>query len=479
MTEESLKYKTKKGLYWTFFDQFAKYGMQFIIGIFMARLLSPSDYGITALPAVFMAIASMLVDSGFSTALVRKKECTEEDLTTAFIYSTTIGLFCYILLYLTSPLIADFYDTPVLTKLIRIASLGFFLGPLITPQNVILQRRLDFKTSARVSIVNKFVSGIVGIVAAYIGFGLWALVISGLCATIMQLFQTWIVVKWLPKAKWSKESFRYLWGFGNKLILTNLIGVLYNNIAPIFIGKFCGPKDLGIYNRAKGYADMPSTSIAQVLLKVSFPVLSKLQDDNELLARQYRKMIRVCTFIIFPLMMMLVALARPLVLTLITEKWEMCILPLQILCFSAMLQPIQGINLNLLQVKGRSDLFLRLEIIKKPICFLIYLISLNWGILGFCFGTVVVGIVALFFNAYYSKELINCSLIRQLRDIAHIFILSFIVLLSVFAISSMFNNMIMQIVIGGITGLIVYIGGSLLFHFDEINDMKYLLSKKK
>ena len=328
--EENLKQKTKKGLYWKMFDQGATQVMQFVVGIVMARLLSPEDYGITALPAVFMAVAGIFIDGSFSAALVRKPEVTEKDLSTAFYYSLGVGIFMYLCLFIAAPWIAVFYNTPVLTPLIRITALGFLWGPLGTPQGVILNRRLDFKTPARISVINKIVSAIIGISAAYAGYGLWALVISGLSSSLLGLIQTWWVVKWIPKEKFSKESFRYLWNYGNKMIGASLIDTLYNNVAPIIVGKFYSPKDLGLYNRANGYAVLPNNQLTGVLLSVTFPVLSKMQNDVELLRQNVRRMIRVSAFISFPIYVILCALAKPLVIILISDRWEPCIKLLQI-----------------------------------------------------------------------------------------------------------------------------------------------------
>ena len=209
MSGDNLKKKTVKGLYWSFLGQFTNYAVQFIVGIVMARMLTPEDYGITAIPAIFMSIALIFIESGFSSALVRKEYLTEHDLTTAFIYSSLVGLTCYLLLFFAAPLIATFYNIPVLIPLIRISALTFLWGPLVTPQNVILQRKLDFKTPARITIINRVISGLLGIYTAYIGYGLWALVITNLSSSLIGLIQTWWAVKWIPRKKWSKETFRY------------------------------------------------------------------------------------------------------------------------------------------------------------------------------------------------------------------------------------------------------------------------------
>lgn len=474
----NLKQQTKKGLYWSFFNQFTNYGMQFCVGIVMARLLSPSDYGITALPAVFMAVALILQNAGLADALVRKKDLTEEDLSTSFYYSIAVGVFLYVVLFLTAPLIADFYNTPVLVPLIRFTALSFLWGPLSTPQSVIMKRRLDFKTPTKISIITRVFSACVGIGMAFMGYGLWALVVSGVLASFLGLILNWYAVRWLPKTGWSKKSFKYLWDYGNKMMASGLLETLYQNIAPVFIGKFYSPAELGVYNRAHGYAMMPSQNITGVIQSVTFPVLSKMQNDNEALAHNYRRMLKATAFIIFPTMMMLSALAHPLVITLVTAKWESCVILLQIICFQLMWYPVHAINLNLLQVKGRSDLFLRLEIIKKIMGVSILTITLPHGLIIFCCGSLVSSLIALVINTYYTGKLINVGYFKQMRDLLPIVLLGLVMFAIIHLSNYLISNMLLQIICGGILGAIVYIGGAILFKFSELDDVKYMLKLK-
>lgn len=479
MAQDNLKYQTKKGLYWKFAEQFSNYGMQFVIGIFMARMLSPEDYGLTALPAVFMAISGIFVSGGFGTALVRKPNLKEEDLSTAFYYSMAVGVLCYILLFIAAPWIANFYNAPILTSLMRVTAISFLYSPLGTVQGVLLQKKLDFKTPTKVSVVCRILSGVIGIVMAYMGYGVWALVISGLISGIVGMLITLWVVRWFPKTGWSKESFRYLWGFGNKLMGAWLISTVYENIAPIIIGKYFSPAQLGEYNRAQGYAKMPSQNVTGTLQSVTFPVLSQIQDDDERLARSYRKMLRVSAFIVFPLMMLLAVLARPLVLALITEKWEGCIILLQIMCLSMMWYPIHAINLNLLEVKGQSGLFFRLEIIKRGVGLLILICTLPLGLVAFCWGGVVGSLISLFINTYYTGKIIHVGYVRQMKDLAHILLVSFLMYGLVWGVLQFIPNLWLQIFIGGTVGSIFYIGSAILFKFSEFEEVKYLLSRKK
>ena len=477
MAGENLIKQTRKGLYWKFAEQFSNYGIQFIIGIVMARKLSPEDYGLSAIPVVFMAIAGIFVSGGFSSALIRKTDLKEEDLSTAYIYSMAVGCICYMFLFFISPLIADFYDAPVLKPLMRVTALSFIYGPIGTPQAVLLKRRLNFKVLAKISVIVKILSGVIGVIMAYIGYGVWALVISGLVAGFIGQIITISIVRWYPKVGWSKKSFQYLWNYGNKIIASDLINQLYNNITPVIVGKYFSLNDLGVYNRAHGYASMPSSQLHGVVNSVSFPVLSQIQNDDERLIRNYRRMINVSGFITFPIMMLLAALARPLVLTMITAKWQACIILLQIICFSQMWYPIHALNLNILQVKGRSDLFLRLEIIKKILGLTVLCLSLPFGLVVFCSAGIISSIISLYINTWYTGKLYGFGFKKQLADLAPILMLGLLMFVCVLVITHVISNLILQIIIGGMLGFVVYLGGAYLMKIDALRDVQYLLDR--
>ena len=444
----------------------------------MARLLSPSDYGITALPTVFMAIAAVFIEAGFSNALIRKQDLKEEDLSTTFYYSMTVGVVCYFLLFIASPWIADFYNTPVLESLMKVTALSFIFYPIGTPQNVLLRRKLDFKTPAKIAVIVKILSGIVGIAMAYKGYGVWALVISSLFASVFGLLMTVYAVRWYPKTGWSRESFHYLWGYGNKIMASGLIDTLYRNITPIIVGKFFSTADLGVYNRARGYAALPSSNIHAVVREVSFPVLSQIQDDDERLISNYRRMIKLSAFVIFPLMMLLAALARPLIIVMITAKWEACIILLQLMCFSMMWYPIHALNLNILTVKGRTDLFLKLEIAKKVVGLVVICGALPFGLVAFCSAQIGSSLVMLIINTWYTGKFYKFGFIEQMKDLAPILLLSFVMFASVLMLTFFIPNYYLQILLGGIMGLCIYIGGGIFFKFSEMNDLKYMLKRK-
>lgn len=479
MTEESLKEKTKKGLFWQFFGQFSIYGMQFIIGIILARILSPTDYGTIALPTVFMTLAQIFVDSGFTQALIRKKDLSESDLSTSFYYSFCVGLFMYLCLFLAAPYIADLYEKPILTKLLRITAITFFWTPLNTPQNVILKKKLDFKTPARISIINQIVSGILGISAAYAGFGMWALVIMSLTSSVLLFVQTWIAVKWLPSKKFSKDSFKYLWNYGNKIIGVNLLNALCSNLFPLLIGKFYSIREIGIYKKASGYASLPSSNLTGVLNNVTFPVLSKIQDDKEKFAYIYRRMIRVSSFLVFPLMMLLCALAEPLIVCLITDKWIDCVVILQIMCFTYMFQPVHSMNVNLLLIVGRTDLSLKINIIGNIISIVLILIAVRYSLVVLCIVDFFITMITLVINTYYTGKIIKVGYIRQVKDLLPSFVMSIMMMIIVVIVINFIESKVLQILVGGTVGICLYYLLARIFKFSEIEEIRYLISRKK
>ena len=475
---ESLKKKTVKGVAWTFLDQAANLGFGFVIGVILARLLSPSDYGLLAMIAVFNAIAFAFLDSGFCKALIRKPDLTEDDNCTAFYFNIVAGLVLYGIIWLISPFVADFYDKPILSPLLRVEALLLIISSFKIVQNTRLSRTLKFKAKAIIDVSSNVLSGIIGVVAAYCGFGVWSLVIVHISGGIISLILLWILSPWRPHGKWQKTSFRYLWGFGSKLLASNLLETIYGNIYPIIIGKLFSAADLGQYTRAKGYARLPSQSLTGVLQKVTFPVLSQIQEDTTRLADSYRRMLRFTAFVIFPIMIGMVALAYPLVITLVTDKWAQCVPYLQIICFASMWYPVHAINLNLLQVKGRSDLFLRLEIIKKIIATIAIICSVPFGIIGICVGSVCTSIICLVINTYYTGKLINVGFFRQMKDLSPTLLLSLVMGGLVFIAVIPFESDLMKLLIGIPVGMAFYLMTAKLLRMPELKEAINIIKRK-
>ncbi len=385
--------------------------------IVMARVLTPEDYGLVGMLTIFIAISQALVDSGFSQALIRKQDRTEIDNSTVFYFNIGIGLILYLILFFCAPLIARFYNEPLLTPMTRVISISVVINSLVVVQRALLTIEIDFKTQAKASLVAAITAGAIGIVMAYSGYGVWAIVWFQLSNLGVNMILLWILSKWRPSRKYSWKSFRELFAFGSKLAASGVIDTVYNNVYLLVIGKIFNASDLGYYTRASQFAQFPSSNITGILQRVTFPVLCSIQNDNERLEHVYRRFLRLSAFVIFPLMTGLAAVAHPLIMILLKEQWAFAATLLSIICFSMMWYPVHAINLNLLQVKGRSDLFLKLEIIKKIIGITMLCATIPLGLIAMCAGSIVTSIICLTINTYYTGKLINVGFLKQMQDL--------------------------------------------------------------
>ena len=415
--ESSLKQKAITGVKWTFLDQAGSLGISFVVGIVLARLLQPSEYGLLGMVTVFTAIATVFTDSGFGQAMVRKTNLTEEDKLTAFWFSTGVGVLVYIILFLFAPWISVFYKEPQLTDILRITSIPILFSGLLTIPNMIFTREINFKVTTKISFSRAILSGVVGIYMAIMGYGVWALIVQGLVSYAIGVIMFNYYCRWKIKFIFKKNSFYYLWGFGSKMLASNLINTAYSNLYQIIIGKFYSSTDLGQYQRGQSYSGLFSNTLTQVVQRVSFPTLSKMQDDTERLKYGYRKIIKMSMLVSCLGSMALAAMAKPLIVILIGEKWLPAAEYLQIICLGALLYPVHAINLNVLTVMGRSDLFLKLEIIKKVIGTVPIVIGIFLGIKIMLWAGVASSFLSFAINAYYSDRLINYSFEIQFKDI--------------------------------------------------------------
>lgn len=475
---ESLKKKTVKGVAWSTLERFSVAGVNFIFGLILARLLMPTDYGAIAMLSIFMAIAQTFIDSGFSNALIRKPDRTETDNATAFYFNIGVGLAAYFSLYLAAPYIAQFYKTSILIPLTRIMGLNLLLNSLCVVQQALLTARIDFKTQAKISLSAAIISGLVGIAFAYAGYGVWALAIQSVLASVIRTILLWILAKWRPKAKFSKQSFRNLFGYGSKLLASGLLDTIYNNLYTIVIGKRFSVATLGVYSRADQWANFLAINVTGILQRVTFPILSSIQNEDERLRVNYRKFLRVSGFVIFPLMMGLAAIADPLTRFILTDKWADSIPLLRILCFALMLYPIHAINLNLLQVKGRSDLFLRLEIYKKILGVATLCVTIPMGITAMCVGRVFTSWVALAMNTHYTGKLIHLGFFQQLKDYIPTLLNSFFMGAIVYGMTLIVSGSGLQLLTGVIIGASYYILSNYLLKTMEWKELILIIKRK-
>lgn len=477
---ESLKKQAVNGVIWSSIERFSVQGIQFLIMIIMARLLSPNDYGLVGMLTVFIAIAQSLIDSGFSQALIRKQDRTETDNSTVFYFNIGVGICIYLLFYLIAPYVSWFYDVPELTTIMRVVSLGVIFNSFSVVQRALLTIKIDFKTQAKASLIAAILSGVTGITMAYKGFGVWAIVTQQLVNLGLNTSLLWVFAGWRPKGRFSKKSFHELFNFGSKLLISGILDTLYRNIYLITIGKLFTASKLGYYTRAQQFSDFPSSNLTGVLQRVTYPILCKIQNDKDKLAQAYRKFLRVSAFLIFPLMVGLSAVAEPFILLLLKEQWHFAAIILQIICFAAMWYPIHAINLNLLQVEGRSDLFLQLEIIKKILGVSILIISIPLGLIGMCYGQIASSLIALIINTYYTGKLINVGFTRQMKDLTPTLVLVLTMWgIIYFGILPLSENNVIRLTAGIITGIIYYIGAAWMFKFPELKELLSIMKKNK
>ena len=474
----SLKQKAAKGVLWSTVERFSVQGVQFLIMIVMARLLTPHDYGIIGMLAIFLAVSQSLIDSGFSQALIRKQDRTEFDNNTVFYFNIVVSALLYVILYVSAPFVADFYDTPQLCPVMRVVCLGIIFNSLAVVQRALLTIRIDFKTQAKAALTAAVTSGVAGIAMAYHGFGVWSLVAQQLLNLGINTGLLWLLSKWRPRLVYSWQSFHELFAFGSKLLASGLLDTFYRNIYPIVIGKLFSASSLGHYTRAHQFSEFPSSNLTGIIQRVTYPVLCEIQDDDERLSDIYRRFLKLSAFVIFPLMIGMSSVAQPFVNIMLGQQWDFCGQLLQIICFAMMWYPIHAINLNLLQVKGRSDLFLRLEIIKKILGVSVLCLTAPFGLVVMCYGSILNSLVALAINTYYTGKLINVGFLRQMRDLLPTLALCLAMFTLILSVNSFLSGNAAKLCTGVVTGVAFYSLTSYVFKFSELKELLSLIRKK-
>lgn len=450
-----LNSKTISSLIWKLLERGGTQGIQFIIQIFLARLLSPNDYGTIALITVFIALANVFVQSGFNTSLIQKQNVDEKDFSSVFYISLLIAGILYIILFFIAPMIADFYSIQELTNIIRVLSITLFFGALNSIQNAIISRKMAFKNLFYSSLGAIIVSGIIGIILAYKGFGVWTLVYQQLVNQFLICLILWFTVKWRPQLLFSFQRVKDLFSFGGKLLLSALIDTGYREMTNLIVGKIYIPAMLGYYNRGNQFPNLIVSNLNSSIQSVIFPVLVSVQDDKRRIKEIMRRAIVTSSYMVFPAMMGLIVIAEPMIRLILTEKWLPCVPYLRLFCLSYALWPIHTANLQAINAIGRSDIFLKLEIIKKIVGVSIIIITSRYSPLMMALGTVFGGIIGSFINSYPNKKLLNYSYFEQIKDILPSVVLS--VIMGIIAYSVIFLDLsdsvtiILQIIVGGIT----------------------------
>lgn len=483
MENKNLKKQAFLGLVWTMFETVGSKIIGLVIQIILARLLLPKDFGIIGMITVFIAVSQTLLDSGFQNALIREKQVDEEDYSTVFLFNFSMAVVLYIALFFAAPFVSHFYQTPILTNILRTLGLILIINSFGLIQRTMLTRKLDFKTQTKISLIASTVSGGVAVILAWRGLGVWSLVIQQMLNQFIQSSLLMFSNHWTPKLRFSKVKFKYYFQFGWKLTASGLINTLYNNVYYVLIGKFYSPTDLGYYTNSQKFNDVPVQSMTGAIQKVTYPLLSKMNSGGLELKTGYQKIIRYTSMVSFFMMLSLAATSNYLIPFVFGKNWIPSIPYFQILCFAGMFYPINAINLNILQVKGRSDLFLRLEIIKKiiGIVFIMIALLLKKGVLGLVWANMLATVFNTSLNIIVSARLINYTYFEQLKDLYEPLLSAVISAGTVLLIGKVINAPVLIILlIQGCVGIFIYyICGKVLFKFPEFQRLSFKEVTKK
>lgn len=456
-------------LIWKFFESIGVYAIQFIVSTIIARKLLPEMYGIIALVSSFIAVLQVFVQSGLNTALIQKKEVDNLDYSTVFLLNVLISIVLYVGLFFAAPAVGDYYGMNIISKVIRVLGLNLVFGSLTVVQIAYISRNLMFKELFKRSILSILVSGIVGIGAAYSGLGIWSLVLQQITLQLSSLAILWLTVQWRPSLAFSLQRAKTLYSFGSKLLISSLINTVYNNIRSLIIGKIYSPADLGLYSKGEQFPNFITEGINGAIQAVMLPTLAASQDDISRVKAILRRTIITSSFAVFPVLVGLAATAGPLVRLLLTDRWEAVVPFIQIFAFSYLLMPIHTSNLQAINALGRSDIFLKLEIVKKTIGIIVLVITVPLGVEAIAIGSVVTSLVFSFINTYPNNKLLQYGYREQLKDIAPTLITSIIMGVIVYSLRLLSINDFALIVIQIAVGIVVYLLMAVKFQRDTLH----------
>ena len=474
-----LKKRTAIGIIWNFSEQLAKRGLSIIITILLARFLVPDDFGLIAMMAVFLGLASRLMDSGFKEALIQKKDANDMDFNTAFYTNILFGLIAYGLLFASAPYIADYYQEPRLIDLIRIAGLSIIINSFQVIQSATLSRELNFKAQLKATLPSTVVSGTIAVFMAYFGYGVWALIVQILISSLLTTAFLWMMKLWRPKLLFSFNSLKTMFAFSSYLLIAGLSNILFINMYVVVIAKYFSATLAGYYFFADRIKELVVSQLVASIQAVTYPALSKIQDDPVRLKSGYRKVISITTFLLFPAITLLAALAEPLFHVLLSEQWLPAVIYLQLMSIVAILNPLHAINVNILKVAGRSDLVLYIGFFKKFMMILIFIISFNYGVIGILVGQIISSVLTYIPNSYYSSRLINYSVREQLADFIPTLILSGSIALFTYGLIIFINwPAIIELLAFGTLAIILYLAGAHLLKLHAYLLAKQMISEK-
>lgn len=476
--EKSSRGKVISSLFWKFAERIGAQGVNLIVSIVLARILAPEEYGIIALVTIFITISNVLIENGFGTALIQKKDADDLDFSSVFYCNIVISVVLYITIFLIAPLISRFYAIEQLTPVLRVLGISVLIAALKSVQHAYVARKMIFKKFFICTLLGTISSAFIGIWMAYNGYGVWALVTQQLANTIIDTIMLWTTVKWRPIWDFSFDRLKSLFKFGWKMLCSGLIDTIYNELYGLTIGKIYNSEQLAYYNRANQFPKIITVNIDGSISSVMLPALSNEQDNKEKVKSMVRRAIKTSSFLLFPMMIGLAVVAEPLIKIILTDKWLPAVPLLQLLCFSYALWPIHTINLQAISAMGRSDIFLRLEIIKKVIGIIALLISCPFGITTMVVMKIITSIISTFINSHPNKKLLNYTYLDQMKDIVPALLASFAMGAIVYIISFIRINIIVRLIIQIVIGILSYITLSYLFKLESLTYIIEMLKNK-
>lgn len=458
MNTSNLKSKSVNGIFWVTLEKFGKQGIQFFLGLIIARILSPEDYGIIGMLGVFMALSSAILDSGIGSALIQKKDRTIDDFSTAFLINIITGVILYGIMFFTAPLISSFYNEPLLLKITRVYSITLLLNSLDCVQKAKFSIDFNFKAQAIIYLISLTLSGVIGIILAVNGFGVWTLVFYSISESIIRVLLTYIYTRWIPLGHFTRESFKHIFSFGYKVLLTSILTTFYNNLYSLVIGKILHSHEVGIYNRSKNFSELPGTIFSQIFMRVAYPLFSEYQDDENRLRNSYFKILKLETYLLAPLLSGLFILSKPLILFVLKDKWSECINLLRILCIGAFWVPLEELNINILYSKGKTSTTLIFNIIEKVLAIAILVCTIPFGLVYMCIGRSVMAFISYIISCFFTKKQVNAGILDFLVSILRPLIQSAIMCLAIYLLCCIISSSFLQLIIGFIAGVTVYLG---------------------
>lgn len=459
--------KVARGFFWSAVERFSVQGISFILSIIIARIVSPSAYGLIVMVQVFLSFSQLFIDGGFANALIQKKDRNEIDYCTVFIFNMGVAVFLYLLLFFIAPFIADFYEEPQLQLLTRVVSLDLVFSSLSIVQRTRLTINLDFKTQTKAGLTAVIVSGTIGVICAYCGLEVWALVVQGLVNQIVISLMLMFYSHWHPRLCFSTVSFRQLFGFGSKLMVANILTSIYINLSNLIIGKKYTSGDLAFYNRGFTFSQFPSTNISETMNRVIYPMLTKVQDDQALLKSEYLKYLHLSHFVVLPLMGLLLVLAEPLIEFVLTEKWLDTVPYLQIFCINFMFYPILQQSSNPIAAIGHSGVLLKYQFLKRGVNLIILIYTLTIGIRAVCWGIAIGSLLETIVNIFLCRKEIGIGVRETIKSQIDVILSVLTICILIFPIEMIFDSPLTKLVVCGAIGICLYIFAAYLLNMPE------------